>query len=60
MPERNLGERMAAQEAYVQATRERMNGLEASQKETVKEFREALERHRDDHDAKAKAAAETK
>lgn len=34
--------------------------LDAAQKETVKEFRHALEKHRDFHDTNAKHAVETR
>ncbi|HEY8767426.1 MAG TPA: hypothetical protein VIP09_09235 [Dehalococcoidia bacterium] len=58
--ERNVGERVAAIERDVQNFREQLAGLEADQKETVREFRAALERHQDLHESKSKEAADTK
>jgi predicted phage gp36 major capsid-like protein len=58
--ERNVGERVAAIETHVQNLRDQLAGLEADQKETVREFRAALERHQDLHTSKSKEAADTK
>ena len=58
--ETSLAERIAALEAHIQNLRDRIVGIEAAQQQTVREFREALEKHNDDHTTKAKEAGESK
>lgn len=58
--ETSLYERMAALEAHVRNLQERLRDIDASLRETVREFREALERHRDGHRTEAGEAARTR
>ena len=54
------GERLAALEANLQNLKERVNDMNASLGQTVSEFREALEKHRDHHRDEAREASKTR
>ncbi len=61
MPDqRDVAERIAALEAHFQNLRERLGEIDASLRETVKEFRQALERHRDHHSSEAQQSSQTR
>ena len=54
------GERVAALEAHVQDLKERVNGIDASLQQTVAEFRQALDKHRDHHRDEAREASNSR
>lgn len=54
------GERLAALEADVRNLKERIPELNASLQQTVSEFRQALDKHRDHHRDEAREASNTR
>ena len=54
------GERLAALEAHVQNLRERIADVDASMRQTVTEFRQALDTHRDHHRDEAREASNSR
>ena len=47
-------------EAHVQDLKERISGIDASLQQTVAEFRQALEKHRDHHRDEAREASNSR
>ncbi len=58
--QRDIDERMAALEAHLQNLKERQGETDAALRETVREFREALERHRNHHSSEAQQSSQTR
>jgi len=53
-------ERLAALEAHVQNLKERVTNVDASLQQTVTEFRQALDKHRDHHRDEAREASNSR
>jgi hypothetical protein len=51
---------MAVLETQLQNVRERLGEVDAAGRETVKEFRVAIEKHKDDHITQVKESANTR